>query len=287
MRQIIENKNYDGERALYFTQDAVIRNCTFAGPADGESALKESCGVELENCVFSLRYPLWHVRNFSLASCAVDEPARAALWYAEDGTISGCAIRGVKAVRECSRIRISDTKIASPEFGWKCRGVTAENSVMESEYLFLDSRAVRMRNVRTRGKYSFQYTEDAEIADCELDTKDAFWHSRNVTVRNSVVRGEYLAWYSDGLTLIDCKLSGTQPFCYCRNLRLVNCTMEGCDLAFEYSDVDADVAGRIDSVKNPRSGTILCGGVGKIIRERPVMECRGAVVVRKEARTAV
>ena len=118
-------------------------------------------------------------------------------------------------------------------------------------------------------------------SDCGLDTKDAFWHSKNVTVKDSVVKGEYLGWFSDGLTLINCKIIGTQPLCYCKNLKLINCTMEDTDLSFEYSDVEADVRGHIISVKNPKSGIITTDSVGEIVREAPVMECTGKVVIRR------
>lgn len=169
----------------------------------------------------------------------------------------------------------------SQEFGWKSEEITLTDSQIESEYLFFDSRNVKLERVKMKGKYSFQYMKDLEITDCVLDTKDAFWHSENVTVRNSVVKGEYLAWFSDGLTLIDCKIIGTQPLCYCKNLKLVNCTMEDTDLSFEYSDVEADVKGHVISIKNPKSGTITVDSVGEIIEEAPVMECSGEVVIRE------
>ncbi len=46
--------------------------------------------------------------------------------------------------------------------------------------------------------------------------------------------------------------------------------------------LDADVVGSIMSVKNPRSGVIVCDGVGEIISEDPVMECSGKVVIREK-----
>ena len=131
-----------------------------------------------------------------------------------------------------------------------------------------------------KGKYSFQYIEDSVFENCDFDTKDAFWHAKNVIVRNSTVKGEYLAWFSEGLTLINCKIIGTQPLCYCKDLTLIDCTMEQTDLAFEYSDVQATVNGHIDSVKNPRSGSITADSVGDIIMEDAVMECTGKVILR-------
>jgi len=139
---------------------------------------------------------------------------------------------------------------------------------------------VTLDRVKMKGKYSFQYMENLTIRDSYLDTKDAFWHSKNVTVINSTVKGEYLGWFSEGLTLINCAISGTQPLCYCKNLKLVDCTMEGTDLSFEYSDVEATVKGHIDSVKNPRSGSITADSVGEVIMGDAVMECTGKVIIR-------
>lgn len=280
MSTTIAKSQFDEERALYHLQDADVTECVFAGPADGESALKESRNVRLKNCRFSLRYPLWHVKKFTMENSSMDELTRAAIWYASDGVIRNSFMGGIKAVRECEDIRLENCRIVSQEFGWKSKEITLTDSEIESEYLFFDSRDVKLKQVKMKGKYSFQYMKNLEITDCVLDTKDAFWHSENVTVRNSVVKGEYLAWFSDGLTLIDCKIIGTQPLCYCKNLKLINCTMEDTDLSFEYSDVVADIKGHVLSVKNPKSGTITVDSVGEIINETPVMECKAEIFVR-------
>lgn len=280
MRESIIRKQFDEERALYHLQNTDVVNCSFAGPADGESALKEARDVGLKECHFSLRYPLWHVKKFTVEKSIMDETARAAIWYAQDGVITDSVLNGIKAVRECAGIRLERCEIVSPEFGWKSEDISLVDTDITSEYLFLDSKNVKLSGVKMKGKYSFQYVEHLEIEDCDLDTKDAFWHSRNVTVRNSVVKGEYLGWFSEGLTLINCKIIGTQPLCYCKNLKLVNCQMEGTDLSFEYSDVEADVRGHVISIKNPKSGIITVDSVGEIVREDPVMECTGKVVVR-------
>lgn len=278
--EIIENKQFDEERALYHLQNGKVLNCTFAGPADGESVLKEARSITVENCKFSLRYPLWHVDGFCLLNSDMDELTRAAIWYAKNGEITGSKLHGIKVVRECKNITLKACDINSPEFGWKCEHITMEDTTIQSEYIFFDSKDVTLLNVTMKGKYSFQYMENLVIENCNLDTKDAFWHSKNVTVKDSIVKGEYLGWFSDGLTLINCKIIGTQPLCYCTNLKLINCTMEATDLAFEYSDVEADIIGNVLSVKNPKSGTITLDGADEIIMEDAVMECNGVVVVR-------
>ncbi len=77
----IANQTFDEERALYNLQNASVSDCVFAGPADGESALKEARNVFLQNCSFSLRYPLWHAKQFHLADSSMDILTRAPIWY--------------------------------------------------------------------------------------------------------------------------------------------------------------------------------------------------------------
>ena len=280
MRAEIIGAQFDEERSLYALKDADVLDCVFAGPADGESVLKEARNVKLENCSFSLRYPLWHVEKFHMHDSKMDEATRAPIWYSKDGIISDSDLHGIKAVRECRNIKITDCTITSEEFGWKSQGITVSDSTLAAQYLFLDSRDVKLDKVQMSGKYSFQYMENLEITNSILDTKDAFWHSKNVTVVNCVVKGEYLGWFSDGLTLVNCRIIGTQPLCYCKNLTLRNCTMENTDLAFEYSDVHATIEGHVDSIKNPKSGEIVVDSVGEVIMGDAVMECSGKVTIR-------
>ena len=278
--EIIENKTFDEERALYNLKDGLVKNCTFAGPKDGESVLKESRNIKVIDSKFSLRYPLWHVQKYELISSELDENTRAPIWYSNDGIIDKCNIKGVKLLRECNNIKISNSDIDSREFGWKCNDIQLNNSNIVSEYIFLDSKNVKLDNVKFIGKYSFQYMENVEISNCILDTKDAFWHSKNVTVRDSIIKGEYLAWFSDGLTLINCKIIGTQPLCYCKNLKLINCTMGDTDLSFEYSDVDAQINGYVESIKNPKSGKIIVDSVGKIIKEDSIVDNNCNIIIK-------
>lgn len=281
--KLIKDSQFEHERALYNLEHAYVNNCIFAGPADGESVFKEARDINVENCSFALRYPLWHNHHFILRNCNLNEQTRAPLWYDHEGLIEGCNISSVKAIRECLNIELKHCNIDSEEFGWKSSGICLEDCQLNAVYCLLDSKNVTLRRVNMTGKYSFQYMSEVVIEDSNLDTKDAFWHSHNVLVKNSTIKGEYLGWFSDGLTLINCRIIGTQPLCYCKNLKLINCTMEGCDLAFEYSDVDAQITGHVDSIKNPRSGIIRCDSVGEIVRDHTVMDCNGQIIVNEQA----
>ena len=283
MREEIIGQSFDEERALYNLSHADVIDCVFAGPADGESVLKEARDVSLENCSFSLRYPLWHVEGFQLHDSKMDELTRAAIWYAKDGTITDSVLGGIKAVRECENIVIKDCSVTSEEFGWMSSRIRVEDSTLASQYIFFGSRGVALDRVKMTGKYSFQYMENLTISNSVLDTKDAFWHSKNVTVTDSIVKGEYLGWFSEGLTLKNCKIIGTQPLCYCKNLKLIDCTMENTDLSFEYSDVEATISGHVLSIKNPRSGHITVDTVDEVLfTDDTVMDCTGKVIIREK-----
>lgn len=262
---IISDKKFDEERALYGSHGIILKNCSFDGIADGESALKESTDIEVKNCFCNLRYPFWHDSNLVIKNTEMTELCRAALWYSNKISIENTIMHGIKALRECSDISISKSEIISPEFGWFSDNITMNDCTAESEYFMMKSKNISFKNVNFKGKYSFQYIENSVFEDCIFDTKDAFWHGKNVTVKNSTLKGEYLAWYSDGLTLENCKIIGTQPFCYCKNLHLINCEMIDTDLCFEKSDVMATVTSHVDSIKNPHSGKITVLSVGEII----------------------
>ena len=252
----IQNQTFDQERALYGKHDLLVRDCSFAGPADGESAFKECTGIQVEHSFFDLRYPFWHDHGLTIRDCELTDKCRAVLWYSDHIAIEDTKLHGIKAMRECADAVVRNCDILSPEFGWN----------------------LHFRNVTFQGKYSFQYIENSVFEHCSFDTKDAFWHAKNVVVRDCVVKGEYLAWYCENVTFERCRIIGTQPLCYCEGLTLIDCEMVDCDLAFERSQVQATVTTPVGSIKNPLAGSrITIPAVDEIIRDIP--EAVGEVIV--------
>lgn len=264
---LIQGRQFDEERALYGSEHIIIENCSFDGPADGESAIKECSDVTVRNCRFNLRYPFWHVHGLNISDSDMTELCRAALWYSDNIVITAAKMHGIKALRECRDVKIEGCDIISPEFGWSVSNIDMSNTSAESEYFMLRSQNLSFREVSFKGRYSFQYIKNAVFEHCNFDTKDAFWHAENIVVRNSFVKGEYLAWYSNGLTLENCVITGTQPLCCCKNLRLINCEMREADLCFEKSQVEAEITNEVISIKNPLSGRISVPAVGEVIMD--------------------
>mgnify|MGYP002621609041 FL=1 len=261
----ILNQEFGGERPLYCEHDLKIENVTIHA---GESALKETSGIIAENCRFEGKYPFWECRGFTVKNCLFTEGARAALWYSSDLLMEDTLVEAPKMFREMDSLTLRRVRIPNAaETLWRCSNVVLDNvHIRKGDYLFMHSHDIKVDGLDLVGNYSFQYCRNVEIRNSVLRTKDAFWETENVTVYDSVITGEYLAWYSKNLRLVRCRIEETQPLCYADNLVLENCTFgPDADLAFEYSDVQADIKGTVASVKNPRSGRIVADGYGEII----------------------
>ena len=277
--KIYENMSFDEERALYGSDGVCVRNCRFDGERDGESAFKESRDVIAENSYFNLRYPFWHDEGVEIDNCELTPLCRAALWYSNNISVKSSKLHGIKALRECSDIKISDSDISSLEFGWFSKNIEMRDTHAEGEYFMMRSERLDFKGVSLKGKYSFQYITDSTFENCNFDTKDAFWHAKNVTVKNSIIKGEYLAWYCENVTFVNCVITGTQPLCYCKGLRLINCEMHGADLAFERSEVDAEITTPMISIKNVSAGRVSVPAVDEIICDAP--DANGELYVGK------
>lgn len=263
--QIIKNQEYQGERPLYRAADLRLENVTIH---TGESSLKETRNIEAEGCRFEGKYPFWCCDGFKINDCFFTEGGRAALWYSRNLVMSNTIVEAPKMFREMDGVELSNVKLLhAAETLWHCKNIRIKDvEVNEGDYIFMHCENIEVDNLTLNGNYSFQYCKNVVIRNSVLNTKDAFWNTENVTVIDSTLNGEYLAWYSNRLTLINCKIIETQPLCYADNLKLVNCEMApDADLAFEYSEVDADIRGEVTSVKNPRSGHIVADSFGQII----------------------
>jgi hypothetical protein len=173
--RIIENKTFDEERALYGSDGVTAIGCRFEGPADGESAFKESRNITVENCFWDLRYPFWHDTNLVIRSTELTEKCRAALWYSKSISISDSKLHGIKALRECDNVYIDGCDVISPEFGWFVRGIRMTNTSVSGEYFMMRSNELKFDNVTLNGKYSFQYIENSTFENCVFNREgDAY-----------------------------------------------------------------------------------------------------------------
>ena len=261
----ISNAEFGGERPLFESHDLRLENVIIHA---GESAIKECSNIEAINCKFEGNYPFWHVHGFIIDRCFFDIGGRSALWYSDHLKMTNTRIDAPKMFREMHDIEINNVEITdADEVFWRCNRLNIKNLKLHGgTYPFMFCNDIYIDGLESDSKYIFQYVKNSKIT-----TKDALWETENVTIYDSELNGEYLGWHSRNLRLINCKISGTQPLCYAENLILENCIMaDDCDLAFEYSSVNATIKSPIHSVKNPRTGSITADSYGKIILDKNI-----------------
>ena len=277
---VIQNIQTGQERAFYGSKNVHFKNITIDGIEQGESAFKECRNITLEETNIVLKYCVWHCHNITLYKTVIDVNSRASIWYCENIEIINCKLNGVKACRNCSNLTLKDCIINSDDFGWKAEGVKIINCKISGVTPLLDSSNVTVDGAEFTAKYIFQYSDNIKMTNTTIDTKDCFWHAKNVYCKNVKFVGEYLAWYSENCVFENCEINSIQPLCYCKKLKLINCTMPNCNLAFEYSDVDTDIKGHVDSIRNVLSGKIVVDSLGEYVQDEHVLDCKGVIEIR-------
>lgn len=255
-----------GERPLFGANDVFIEDTIFA---QGESPLKESKEIELKNSMFQWKYPLWYSKHVTATDCTWFEMARAGVWYTDDLKVEHALIEAPKNFRRCHRLVLEDVSIPNAaETLWHCDHVTMNHVMAKGDYFAMNSQNMHISDFELIGNYSFDGVKNVEIHRAKLITKDAFWNSENVTVYDSFISGEYLGWNAKNLTLINCTIESLQGMCYIENLVMKNCKLLNTTLAFEYSTVDVQINGKINSVLNPKSGKIQADRIEELILDK-------------------
>ena len=155
----------------------------------------------------------------------------------------------------------------------------------KGDYFAMNSQNMVIRNLTLYGNYSFDGAKNVEIRNSRLLSKDAFWNSENVTVYDSFISGEYLGWNAKNLTLVNCTIESLQGMCYIDNLVMKNCRLLNTTLAFEYSTVDAEITGKVDSVLNPTGGVIRADEIGELMIEQDKVDPAKTKIICKQGTT--
>lgn len=263
MQTIIDQQKLTGERALFKCNNLMIKNSTFA---EGESPLKESNDITIQNSFFKWKYPLWYSQNISLKNTTLQEMARSGIWYSHHVYMNDCVIEAPKTFRRASDIRLNHVDMPNAlETLWNCKDIDLAHVTARGDYFGMNSENIRVDDLTLTGNYAFDGAKNIEIRNSRLLSKDAFWNCENVTVYDSLITGEYLGWNSKNITFINCTIESNQGMCYMQNVVIEDGNIINTDLAFEYSTINVSVDTVIDSVKNPISGRIKAKGVGELI----------------------
>lgn len=123
--KVVENQTFDMERSFYGNRELVIRNCSFDGPTDGESACKESNEIEIDHCFFNLRYPFWHDHGLTIKNSEMTEKCRAALWYSDGLTLIHCKIIETQPFCYCKNLKLIDCEMIGTDLAFEKSEVEA------------------------------------------------------------------------------------------------------------------------------------------------------------------
>lgn len=273
---IKEQQLFTGERSLFMGADLKIIDCTFE---NGESPLKESSNIELEDSMFKWKYPIWYSENIALDNCILFETARAGIWYTKNISLKNCTIDAPKTFRRANGIKLENiTMPNADETLWNCTNIQMNNVSAKGDYFGMGSSEFEINNLNLSGNYPFDSGKNISIKNSRLISKDAFWNCENVTVSDSFISGQYIGWNSKNITFINCTIESEQGFCYMKNAVLKNCRLINTNLAFEYSTVTAEITTEIDSIKNPLSSNIQAKSIGKIIFDDKNIDKNNSVI---------
>ena len=198
-------------------------------------------------------------------------------------------IEAPKNFRRCRGVNLQNVNFPNAaETLWNCEDVTMEHVTAKGDYFAMNSQNMVLRDFQLVGNYSFDGVKNMGIHNARMLSKDAFWNSENVTVYDSFISGEYLGWNAKNLTLINCTIESLQGMCYIDHLVMKNCKLLNTTLAFEYSTVDAEITGKIDSVMNPSSGVIRADSIDELIVEADKVDSsKTKIICRRELKEAV
>ncbi len=264
MKEIL-NEHLTGERSLFQTSGLRIVNTVFE---NGESPLKHSRYIEIEKSRFNGMYPLWYSERIKLTDSEISENGVAAVWYASEVTVNDTTINAPKCFRRCHGVSLRNVTFTNGDDSfWKCQNIRLSNVKVMGEYFCMDSDGMEITALDLKGDFAFESARNLTLRGSVITSRDAFWNCENIVVYDSKITSECLGWNSRNITFVNCTIESHQGMCFVKNLVLKKCTLPNTDLAFEYSNVNAEIIGNIDSVKNPAGGLIKADSIGETILE--------------------
>ena len=273
----VNQQHLTGERALFQADRTHVAHATFG---DGESPLKHSAGVQIDDTAFEWKYPLWYSQDVTMQHSILLDTARSGIWYTHGIAIADSLIGAPKQFRRSSGITLTNVQLPNAqETLWQCSDVTLDHVSANGDYFGMNTTGVRATDLRIHGNYLFDGGADIVVEGGMLASRDAFWNCHDVVVRDCLIIGEYLGWNSRNLTFENCTIESLQGLCYIDGLTMRHCRLVNTTLAFEYSTLDAQIDGRIDSVINPSGGIIRCQGIGELIQDDPAIDPGATTIV--------
>ena len=279
MKEIL-NEHLTGERALFQSNGLRIVNTTFD---NGVSSLTHSKYIELENSKIDSADSLWYSERIKVKDSEIGENGLAAAWYGSEITVNDTEIRAPKCFRRCHGVSLRNVTFTNGDDTlWKCQNTRISNVKVNGEYFGMDSDGMEITGIELKGDYAFEGVKNLTIRGSFITSDNAFWNCENVVVYDSKICSNSFCWNSRNITFVNCTIESYKGMCFVKGLVLKKCTLPNTDLAFEYSNLNAEIIGNIGSIRNPMGGLIKAGSIGEIIMESEHVDVSRTKIICEE-----
>lgn len=167
----VQNARLTGERAAFQAHDSLYTRVIFA---DGESPLKHSHDISLDQVSFQWKYPLWYVNNVEVTNSIWNHDARAGVWYTNNLTITDSSIDAPKNFRRCNNLTLRNVELSDAlETLWSCSDVTLDHVHVCGDYFAMNSTDMETTNLHLVGGFGklcaqYQVTVISDEIHCDI-----------------------------------------------------------------------------------------------------------------------
>ena len=233
----IDGGIFEGERALFFAEDTNITNATFR---NGESPLKESKNITLENCKFEWKYPLWYSKKIKAKNIVFEETARSGVWYAEGVTIKDSTILAPKTFRYSRWPSLFGVDMPNADEAlWHCSAVTLNTVKAKGESIGLGLKSGTVLRSTLQGDFLFDGCENVRIEESDLESYSGFCNSYKSEFIKVRVKGDRFFGGAENVKVYDSRFVGKYVLRGASDLQLDNVYVEGDYFGLGAADVYA------------------------------------------------
>ena len=156
-RQVLRQQKLTRERALFQSENLAVYDSVFE---DGESPLKESSSLYLDNCLFRWKYPLWYCKHVDVKECTWFDMARAGVWYTDDISVRDSIVEAPKNFRRCRGVTLTNVNFPNAEETlWNCTDVNLSYVQAHGDYFAMNCKNMQLDHFELVGNYSFDGVE--------------------------------------------------------------------------------------------------------------------------------
>lgn len=101
-------QQFVGERPLYAHNNLLVSCCSFV---EGELPINECNNVQMMNCKFGMKYPVWYSNKLDIRETTFDTNTITGFWYCNEILLDNVHIESSKNIRRCRNVTLNKVTI--------------------------------------------------------------------------------------------------------------------------------------------------------------------------------